>query len=918
LRAVALTPPAMRFSQVIRRTVFLLGGIASICGAQSAGPGDAQEFFETKVRPVLANNCLACHGASKMGGLRLDSRQGLVAGGTDGPVIVPGHPEESVLIQAILKKDVRFKMPPAGQLSSGEIDSLTAWVKNGAVWPEERSILASTTKRVYLIRPDQRAFWSFQPVRRPAVPAIKNPSWARDDIDRFMAAKLQEKGLWPVPAADKRTLLRRATFDLIGLPPTPEEVDDFIKDSSPEAFAKVVDRLLASPHYGERWGRHWLDYARYTDEKFAGPKGDTEYANAYRYRDWVVQAFNEDLPYDQFIKAQIAADMLPEQERAKLLPGLGFYGLSPTDQEDRVDVTTRTFLGLTVACARCHDHKYDPIPTADYYSLLGVFKSTEYREIPLAPEAQVKAYQEVKKQIRDQKSELADFLEKLSTELSELLAHKTARYMVAAWKVIQAPAQDFKRAAEAENLDEETLGRMVKYIKNTDREHPYLKEWDALLARGPSLAEVEKAAEKFQLVLLAAYTEKHDVDDRNYVTLGGAKGAKDGNKRTVTNVESLEITKFYLWRDFAFMPYNRDSNTVKFEGGVYYYGKEKLERWISGEWKIRLQDMRDNLARLEKSLPPAYPFLHAVQDAAKPENAKIEIRGDETNLGDEVPRRFLQILCQGTPSPFTKGSGRLELADAIASPANPLTARVMVNRIWELHFGQGIVRSPSNFGKLGEAPDNPELLDYLASTFVEEHWSIKALHRRIMLSSTYRLSTTGDPSNLAKDAGNHYLWRANVVPRLDIESLRDAVLAVTGNLDPKLGGPPVKLTSDESRRTLYGFVSREKLDPLLELFDFPNPNTTSEYRTVTIGPLQSLYFMNSPFIARQARELANRLDREAAGDEGKIVRAYRLLFGRYPTKPEIQLGRDFLKASDGAWPRYTQALLASAEFSSVN
>ncbi len=842
----------------------------------------------------------------------------MLTGGTDGPVVVPGNPEESVLIQAVLKKNARFKMPPSGQLTSGEIDSLTVWVKNGVNWPEERATMPSPPKNAFVIRAGQRAFWSFQPVRKPEVPIIKNPSWARDEIDRFIARKLDENGLRPVAPADKHTLIRRATFDLIGLPPTPEEVDGFLNDSSPDAFAKVVDRLLASPHYGERWGRHWLDFARYADEKFSAPKGDTEYANAFRYRDWVVQAFNDDMPYDRFIKAQMAADSLPQEERAKLLPGLGFYALSPSDQEDRVDVTTRTFLGLTVACARCHDHKYDPIPTADYYSMLGVFKSTEYHEVPLAPDQQVKAYQEVKKQIRDQKAEIAEFTEKLTSDLGELLAHKTARYMVAAWKVINEPVPETKRAAEEEQLDQETLERMIKYIKNTDREHPYLKDWDALLARGPSVAEVERAAADFQRVLLAAYTEKHDVDDRNYVTLGGAKGAKDGIKRTTTNVESLEITRFYLWRDFAFMPYNRDSNTVKFEGGVYYYGKEKLERWISGEWKIRLNEMRDNLARLEKSLPPPYPFLHAIQDAAKPVNAKIEIRGDESNLGEEVPRRFLQILCKDVPPSFTKGSGRLELAEAIASPDNPLTARVMVNRIWELHFGQGIVRSPSNFGRLGEKPDNPELLDYLASVFVESHWSVKALHRRIMLSAAYQFSSADEPSNVAKDAGNHLLWRANRVTRLDIEALRDAILSVAGNFDPKMGGPPVKIAGDEKRRTIYSFVSREKLDPLLELFDFPNPNTTSEYRMATVGPLQSLYFMNSSFVALEAGELAKRLDREADGDENRIIRAYRLLYGRSPTNPEIQLGMDFLRQSGGAWPRYAQALLASAEFSTVN
>jgi Protein of unknown function (DUF1553)/Protein of unknown function (DUF1549)/Planctomycete cytochrome C len=876
---------------------------------------DTGEFFETRVRPVLVKNCFACHTNSKMGGLQLDSREHLLQGGKDGPVVVPGDPEKSILIQAVRQTHERFKMPPAARLPEQAIDDLAAWVKSGAVWPDAPVIQPpAAAAGEYVIRPDQRTFWSFQPVRKPAVPKVRNTSWARTDIDRFILARLEAKGLAPVRAADRRALIRRATFDLIGLPPTPEEVDAFVHDQFKDAFAKVVDRLLASPHYGERWGRHWLDYARYADEKFT--RGDSRYANSFRYRDWVMQAFNQDMPYDLFVKAQIAADLLPVGNRDKLLPGLGLYALTSQEQDDRVDVTTRTFLGLTVACARCHDHKYDPIPTKDFYSLEGIFKSTEYHEVPLAPANVVDAYQKIKKQIDQMKSDVNDFVSKQSTELANILVTRTSRYMVSAWRAMTNAVPDAKTAAEQDKLDQETLERWVKYLKKTEREHPFLKDWDEVLKRGGSIEEVKKAADSFQALVNSVMVEQRQIDDRNYVKLGGAAGAKDTNKRQYTNLESLEIKKYYLWRDLASEPYSREA--VKFEGGVYYYGPKQIDRWLSGAWKEQLNTLRADQAALEKSLPAQYPFLHAIADSDKPANMRIEIRGEEANLGDEAPRRFLQILCNGAPRLYTKGSGRLELAQAIASPDNPLTARVIVNRIWEFHFGQGIVRTPSNFGQLGDRPSHPELLDYLASRFVENHWSIKALHREIMLSAAYQLSTDQAEPNTTQDPDNRLFWRANMVQRLDIEALRDAILSVSGDLDLSVGGPAARLTDDYKRRTVYAFVSRNKLDPTLELFDFPNPNNTIEYRSVTVGPLQRLYFMNSGFIASQSQRLAKRLEGEGGSDEARITRAYRLLYGRTPTASEIRLGLDFLRQTHEAWPRYTQALLSSSEFSTVN
>jgi hypothetical protein len=855
----------------------------------SAAFGQEQsEFFEKHVRPVLANNCFACHAKVKMGGLQLDSREHLMKGGQDGAVVVPGEPDKSLLIQAVRKTHERIKMPPQGKLSENEVNDLAAWVKAGAVWPE--SVAASK----------ESGYWAFQPVRKP-----------RDftTIDDFIRARLAEKGLKQVRQADKHALIRRATFDLTGLPPTPDEVDAFVKDSSPDAFRKVVDRLLSSPHYGERWGRYWLDLARYADGDLGASK-DTPFPNAYRYRDWVLQAFNEDMPYDLFVKAQIAGDLISTDKREKLLPGLGFYALGP-GEDDRVDVTGQVFLGLTIGCARCHDHKYDPIPTKDFYSLLGVFKSTDKYEFPLASEEVVEAQKKRKKQIEDQKNAIDDFVQKHSTELSELLALKTSRYMMAAWDVINGGPAD----AAALKLDETTLNRWVAFLKTSERDYKFLDRWDELVAKHAKREEVQRFADEFQEFVVAVFADKHAMDDRNYVKLGGAAGVRDEKTRQYTNLESLPIEKYYLWRDLASEPYKKDF--LDFKGGVYYYSPKEIDRFLSAEWREHHEVMNARLDRLKKELPEEYPFLHTIREGKKPADIKVYIRGDEKNQGDIVPRGYLTALSNGERTLFKSGSGRLELANLIANASNPLFARVMVNRIWQHHFGHGLVGTPSNFGQLGERPTHPELLDYLATRFVESGWSMKAMHREIMLSETYQLSTDIDEKNLAQDPANRLLWRANLQQRLDAEALRDALLAVSGELDPSIGGPPVPLGDTNRRRTVYAAIGRTKPDAELALFDFPNPNATSEQRLVTVGPMQRLYFMNNGFVAKQAKALADRLAGEKS-DAARIQRAYRLLFGREAKESEMELGMAFVSKAEQAWPQYVQVLLTSAEFSSVN
>jgi hypothetical protein len=712
---------------------WLAGGLISIDATASEPVSrDAQEFFEKKIRPVLAENCFSCHSERKhKANLRLDSRQAMLTGGESGPAIVPGHPKQSLLLKAVHYAD-DLKMPPKGPLPPELVAALTTWIKQGAPWPENRpDVRPMAQDSEFKITPQQRAFWSFQPVADPPVPR-RISAWARTPIDRFIEARLEEKQLRPVEAADRRTLIRRATFDLIGLPPTPAELEAFVDDDSPDAFTRVVDRLLASPHYGERWARHWLDVARYGEDQ-AHTFEARKYPQGFRYRDWLIRAFNDDMPYDRFVMEQIAGDLLDLPGRLENAPALGFFALGPVyygdpkrlDQyDDRIDTLTRGFLGLTVACARCHDHKYDPISTKEYYGLAGIVASTEYVEIPLVP-----------------------------------------------------------------------------------------------------AAEVEKAKK--------ALTEKQK--------------------------------------------------------------KQKVA--------------------------PNYPLIHAIKDG-KPITMRVHIRGNPATLGEEAPHGFLAILPEPESRQLSQGSGRLALARAIACRENPLTARVMVNRVWQHHFGQGLVRTPSNFGALGEPPAHPELLDYLASRFMASGWSIKKLHRAIMLSAVYQSSSRSDERNDI-DGDNRLLWRMNR-RRLDVESWRDAMLAVAGTLDETLGGPSSDLAdAGNRRRTLYGKVSRHELNPLLRLFDFPDPNITSGSRTSTTVPLQQLFVLNSEFMVRNARALSARLAAPASDDADRIRQAFLHLYARPASESEIALGLSFLHTAEpggtlSPWEQYAQVLLSANEFMFVD
>jgi len=849
--------------------------VALIACALPLAAADGDEFFESKIRPLLATHCHACHTGGALGNLRLDSREGVMKGGKSGAAVVEGKPEASLLIEAVKRTHVRLKMPPVGALSKEEVGHLEEWVRIGLPWPEKQETVKTTAAK---ITPEQKAFWSFRPL-----PAASNKT-----IDSFIDAKIKTAKLTPAKPADARTWLRRVSIGLTGLPPTVKESDAFA--AAPDK-GKAIDRLLASPQYGERWARHWLDLARYADGELAAST-DTPLPNAWRYRDWVIDALNKDLPYHTFAKAQIAE--VPEQ-----LAGLGFQAIG-AGANDQVDVTTKVFLGLTVGCAQCHDHKYDPIPTKDYYSLLGIFRSSKTVEHPLVAQAEVERYKAQKKKVDDLKEILTDYLAEQTKQLTDLLARDTAKYLVATWN------------GKAEGLDEETFQKWKTYLADSNKEHPYLKGWYDLLAAKPTEEQVKAEAEKYQRFVLELLDEAKEVDDKNYVAFGGRKGQKNESTRQYTNIVSLPVLKFYQWRELAYKPYVTDG--FRAPGGVYFYDAKAIDRFLGGIAKNYVEKLRAEIKEAESALPPIYPFLHSVKDAEKPADTKVALRGDPKTPGEVAPRRFLQALCEGEPEPYKEGSGRAQLAEAVVK--HPLAARVIVNRVWQHHFGKGIVRTPSNFGRMGERATHPELLDQLAARFIAEGWSLKKLHREILLSEVYGRATG---SNADTDPDNKLLAHFPLQHRLDMEALRDSVLFVSGQLDAKSGGPSVAITDDNKRRSLYLTVSRTRLDPAMALFDFPDANGSTDERAVTAGPLQGLYWLNSAFIVKQAKHLDERIAKEAgASREARIQLAYKLLYSRPPDTAEMKLGVEYVSsAGANAWPKYLQALLGSSEFSSV-
>ncbi len=704
------------------------GGIAFAMAATFALPAPAadedavmerakREFFEAKVRPVLAERCFDCHGAEKQkAGLRLDSAEALRKGGDAGPVVEPGDPENSPFVEAI-RYDGPIKMPPKGKLDDAQIAALTEWVKMGAPWPAGEEAAAAVVQQAEpgVISEEDRAFWAFQPIGNPEPPAVDDGAWPKSSIDHFILAKLESSGLRPAPPADKRTLIRRATFDLIGLPPTPEEVAAFLADESPNAFERVVDRLLASPHYGERWGRHWLDIARYGEDQ-AHSFQPRLYPNGFRYRDWVADAFNADMPYDRFLVEQIAADLLDEPGRRERLPALGFFACGPVyygdrkmfDQyDDRIDTLSRGVLGLTVSCARCHDHKYDPISQADYYALAGVVASTQYEEAPIALPEEVAAYEEAQAAIASQDEKIKAFLQTETDRLAAERASEIGQYLVAAWTLKNRRAGDEKVSvetfAEETKLDRRRLNRWVEYLDRIpESERPrlaalrtFLKDHkpDAALAEDDAIREeAETVAGTFQQDILALLAR------RSPATAGAEVAAKAGGGGGGEEPKP-DAAKGLDKSDRALL------DELLGDKGPLAIPKDQVEKAMSDESKAKLSELRSELDRLKNASPPMYAVAHALKEG-KPADLPILQRGNPDNPGPVVERHFLSIL--GGDS-LTEGSGRLELARQIASPDNPLTARVMVNRVWAAPLRPGARRHPQQLRQARRASDPPRI-----------------------------------------------------------------------------------------------------------------------------------------------------------------------------------------------------------------
>ncbi len=760
---------------------------------------DGLEFFEKKIRPVLVERCYKCHSsetAKPKGGLRLDRRAGVFDGGDSGAAVVPGKPDESLLIKALSWSGVVSEMPPDSKLPDRVITDFREWIARGAAFPADSAPVAAKPRAVDIEQ--GRGFWSFQTVHARPVPQVSDPSWPRRKIDSFVREKLDRQQMRPAPEADRRTLIRRLSFDLLGVPPTLAETEAFVADEAPDAYERLVERYLASRHYGERWGRHWLDVARYAEDQPTSEATCKPPRFPFRYRDWVIQALNDDLPYDEFVRRQLAADLMdvPRSE----LAALGFLGLSPVyhkepklaadvisvivadEWDERLDTVTRSFLGLTVACARCHDHKFDPIKTDDYYALAGIMASTQLVEWPLVETTheEAAALTEVQRQIID-------------VELRFDYAKKN------------------RKTPKAEGVD--------------------LAPFDAEVARWEAA------------------------------------------------LKALKETKLF--------------------DGPIATGVRDAGLWINGD-------------------DPAWTLLDYRQ--GRPRDLPVFVRGNPANPGAMVPRRFLEVLSPRDAKPYQSGSGRRELAEAIVRNSASLAARVIVNRVWGWHFDRPLVTTPSNFGRLGDAPSHPELLDDLTARFIESGWSLKWLHREIVLSATWRQASRSPNDYHDHDPDNRFLWRMNR-RRLEAEAWRDAVLSASMELDPTMLGPSVSLDdAKHCRRTVYGIVSRQKPADLFRLFDFPDAKRHTENRLPTTTPLQQLFLLNSPFLQQQAEATVRVvLDVKLSRPEKIARQLFRRILLRDPTTDELRKAIGLVRSEAGevsreSWGFLAHSLFATNEF----
>ena len=957
---------------MIRHSASLCLLLVTVTAPIHAQDPSSPEHFESRIRPILVEHCIGCHGESHQeAGLRLDTGEGFRQGSDSGLIFDSNLPHDSLILRAVRYED-DIRMPPDGRLSDVQIRAIEQWVKAGAVWPAEFSPPPSKAKSP--VFEQAKDHWAFQPIRTEIVPADVEPSQVSRRnaalIDNLIDAALQQAGLYRNQIADRRTLIRRATFDLHGMPPTPQEVNEFESDSANDAWPRLIDRLLASPRYGERWARHWLDVARYSDTKgYVRLKDNPLYPAAWTYRDYVIQSFNEDLPYNQFVLEQLAADQLPAGQLSPVHPGtanliagrnpkslaaMGFLTLgqrfinSPNDIiDDRIDVVTRGLLGLTVTCARCHDHKFDPVPTADYYSLHGVFASSYEPEVPplILPTTELAQHQAYLEELERRTKQFDEFLHAKKTELELSFRKRAGEYLLAGqFEKVQANFLPVMFLIDAsKDLNPAVTQRWARLLEKSRRHHdPVLAPWHKLA----QLTETEskEAFTKASSELIAKWHSDPDGQRFNRAVLDALKSAPINNLNDVSERYSEVFANVDAhWNNAKSTGATALTDSDLEEIRQLLYGAESpavvslneiqdflfVDATTQNQFHEQQRQIEDWIAS-----PGAAPHAHVLLDSETPADSHIFLRGNASNPGEKVPRQFLQVLSPPDRRPFQTGSGRLELAMAIVNPENPLTARVVVNRVWLHHFGNGLVRTPSDFGLRGEAPTHPDLLDYLASQFMANGWSIKTLHRTIMLSETYQQQSQSRSDGESKDPENRWLWKMNR-RRLDWESLRDSLLTVSGQIDFTMGGTSVPLLSEpfSTRRTIYGFIDRQNLPGLFRTFDFVAPDSSAPQRLQTTVPQQALYLLNSAFIQQQTTALANRISpRQNSSDsveiEQRIQDLYELIYARSPTTEELHLGKNFLAdipladpstapAPDGefsSWQEYVQSLLLSNEF----
>jgi hypothetical protein len=938
----------MSFGTTLRAIITVLSAGAILPGVGQAQTAAQLELFEKNARPLFAEKCQGCHNAKlKSGGFDLSSPGAIKEAASMGIFGKAAEPEKSVIIQA-LSYESQIKMPPQGKLPAETIAGIREWVAAGAptpaTTPAAGDSLAGTGVRPVALRgvitDADKNFWAFRPLSLAAPPTPRQKDWAVNPIDQFILADLEKHGLKPAPPADKSTLLRRATFDLTGLPPTERELQEFLADKSPKAFEKVVDRLLASPRYGERWGRHWLDVMRYADS--TGSDEDHRYPHAWRYRDYVVQAFNDDMPYNQFVREQLAGDILAADPNS----GVGYRGIVATGflalgkkalaqkdlplkrydvVDDQIDVTAKAFLGLTVSCARCHDHKFDPIATKDYYQLAAVFASTlsyaggatgDPIQTPLAPPGEFEAF---KKQwsaynsLEKKVSNLIDF-DKDARKYRDLGAKQIASAMLAAYRVYGKGEAAAAVAADT-RLDAQQLTRWVEYLK--DNKRPELAKWHA--ATDANRQDI--AAQYQEDFRRSAYQYDQDLSWWQQARNSFPNAGKIAGPHPRMTAEK---DPFFVaaWQD----------------GGPLHRSRDEQIAGVPPEKARQVLELLSQAAEMERTLPTKeVPMACAVKEGETMDQ-KVFVRGDYHNPGDPVERTVPAILRLSAPAPEVKTkSGRLELADWIADPRNPLPPRVMANRIWQGHFGDGIVRTPDNYGRLGERPDNPELLDYLAKTFIDDGWSIKKMNRMIMLSKTYQMSAAFDQDKKARDPENRLISRFPR-QRLSIEEIRDAYLAIGGDLDLTMGGtldPGVGTDGETSasrismnpektnRRSVYLPLRRSNLPTLYLLFDFGDATSPEGHRSPTSVATQALFVMNSPLVIREATHVADTVMKQEKQDKRRVEEIYLRVLDRRPDAAEIDQGLTYMTSlrrrwnqigEAQAWTSLTHALMASNEF----